>query len=469
VTDAQIITINASLQVQSAAAIDYSTLMILDCNHLSFDRSAIYSSAASYTSVVPSGSNLRKALDSAFSATPRPAQVVVGRSKGTAILAPTGVTTGAQYDFTIEVADGATLAVSYTAIVTDDEEDVATALKADIDADSNITDHVTATVVGVGAAAVLELSLVTGDDDFTLTNITSNLTVSGRATEAASDSLTEVAQTNSQWTYIMSTDHRVSYQTTLAAAATVREKPYFTSTDLEEAYAAWDGTSTPDSNDIGALMAFSEYNYVNVMYHNLADNYPEAVRVTQFTYLTPGRDNFQYQTISGFGLAQIVDGSRALNETELFNLSTKNMSTVVSLGGQSVVGGYRGTGNLMASGVKIEAIAVLIYFRQELRRRTETLLLRFPKLAMNDGDIGLFANAWSTFLDQNVSSGPGNARALEPNRPYKITVPKARDILFEDKAAGLLQNCSIVCFLDPSIDRVILDLSLTYSDPSLEI
>ena len=44
-------------------------------------------------------------------------------------------------------------------------------------------------------------------------------------------------------------------------------------TGLEEAYAAWDGTSTPDANDIGALFAFNEYDYCHAFYHNKADDF----------------------------------------------------------------------------------------------------------------------------------------------------------------------------------------------------
>lgn len=467
-TDPNITVINASLQVQSAAALDYSTVLIVDCNHLTFNRATVYTGPDSYSLTVPTGSALRKALDSAFSVTPQPPQVVVGRSKGTATLTPTSVADGSVHDFDLEVADGETVNVSYTTGTSETAEDIATGWKADIDANTDITDHVTATVVGTGADAVLTISLVSSTDDFIVSNLTDNITITGTSTEAIGDTLTEVSQFNSQWTYITSTDHTPSYQVSAAAAASTREKPYITSTGLEEAYAAWDGTSTPDSNDVGATFAFNQYNFAHCFYHNNADDYPEMARITRFTYLKPGRDNFQYQTLPGFGLAQIVDGTRALNPTELFNLAEKNISTIVTLGGSSVVGGMNGKGNRMSSGVRIETIAVLNYFRQELGRRTDTLLLRKPKLAMNDGDIGMFVNAWEYFLEDNVSGGAGDARALDPVLPYRIDVPKAKDISFEDRAEGLFENTNITCYLDASIDKVVLNIALTFRDPAQE-
>ena len=463
----QITVVNASLQVQGAAASDYSTLLIVDCNHLSLDRSAVYTGLDSYSNTVPSGSALRKALDSAFSALPKPPQVVAGRAKGKAVLAPTGVADGIDFDFTIEVEDGHSLAVSYTAGAAETAEDVATGLKADIDLDTDITDHVTATVVGTGADAVLELSLVASTDDFFLSAITDNLTVTGVASEAPADTLTAIREFNSQWTWIVSTDHTPSYQGTMAATATTLGKLYVTSTNLEEAYGVWDGVSTPDSNDIGALFAFNEYNYAHCMYHDQADSYPEAARITQFTHLKPGRSNFQYKSLSGFGVAQIADGTRALNDTELFNLSGKNISTILSYAGQSVVGGYKGTGNRMGSGTRMETMAVLVYFQQELKRKADSLLLRFPKLGMNENDFNKFRNSWQSFLDRNVSTASETA-ALDPYKPYTIEMPRPEDVSFEDRVDGILQDVKITCYLDASIDSAVINLVLTYRDPALE-
>lgn len=451
--------VNASLELTAAAAIDYSTVLIVDCNHLTSDRATVYTSIDGYSSVVPSGTNLRKALDSAFSSSAAPAKVVVGRSKGTATLTPTPVVEGADHDFTITVADGASLAVSYTVGVGEDAQDIADGWKADIDADTNITDHVTATVVGTGADAVLTLSLVTGDDDFVLESLTSNITVTAVATEAAADSITKIREINTDWTYMTATDHTPAYQMAMATQGALYQKLYVTSTDLEEAYASWDGTSTPDANDIPARFKESVNNFAHCVYHHLADNYPECVRITQFTDVKPGRDDFNYKSLSGFGLAQIADLSRALNGNELYNLEQKYASTVVSLGGVAVI-----AGNRVATGIRIEAIAVLNYFRQELKRKSDTLFLRKRKLGMNDDDLNLLRNAWATFLGANVSGGNGT-QALDPVKPYVITLPKAKDISFEDRTTGDIQG-SVTCYLDASIDSTVLNMTLTYRDPA---
>lgn len=468
--ETDIVRINATLDVSAAQAEDYSTLLIVDCNHTSFDRAAVYSTPDDYTSTVAVGTPLRAALDSAFSATIRPAQVIAGRSKGKAIITPEGVADTVQYDVTVNVAGGGTVAASYTAIVADTAEDVCLALKSDIDAVTAVTDEVTATVVGTGADAVLEITLNTDDDDFTLSGVSSNLSIRSVATEAAGDSLTEIADYNSQWTWITATDHSPSYQITMMAQAQVLQKPYVTSTQLVEAYAAWNGEDTPASNDVGAYAKFSNYSYTHVMYHNEADTIiPENVRLTQFTSKVPGTSNFQYKALAGVSLAQIVDGTRALNTTELVNLETKSMSTIALLGGNAVVAGrVTDTANRMATGVRMEAIAVLIYTRQEIARIVETVLLNRDKVALNDDDIAIFVNKIKKFFTDNASSG-GVTRAFRGDRPVDIIAPRAKDISFEDQVDGILRNFRVIGYMDPSIDSVIIDLSLTYLDPTLEV
>lgn len=460
-----IVRLNASLSVTAAAAQDYSTLLIVDCNHTSFDRTAVYASPDDY-STIEAGTPLKRALDSAFSASIRPAQVIAGRSKGKAVLTPEDVADGEQYGVTVTVTSEAVVAASHTAGAAETAEDVCTALKADIDAVTEATDEIGATVVGVGADAVLEIVFNTSEDDFILSGLTENLTLSSEATEAVADSLSAIGDSNSQWTWIAATDHTPSYQVSIMSQAEVLQKPYVTSMQLEEGYAPWNGEDTPDSNDVGAIAKFNNYDYTHVMYHNNADELQaENVRLTQFSSKKPGTSNFQYKSLSGVPLAQEVTGTTALTTTDLFNLETKSMSTTVSLGGQTVVGGrVTGTGNRMASGVRMEAIQVLIWTRQEIARKLETLLLVKDKMALNDSDINLITKTIRKFFTENASGG-GVSRAFREDRPVDIIAPKAKDISFEDQVEGILRNFTVIGYLDPSIDSVEINLNLTYLNP----
>jgi hypothetical protein len=427
----------------------------------------VYATSGGYSSTVPVGSNLRKALDSAFQASTRPAQVVAGRAKGTAILSFAMPSAGIAYDFTIATSGTTSVTASITAVENDTAELIASSLKSDLDSVSGITDEVTATVVGTGNDAVLEISLNDSDFDFTLTNLSDSVVASGRVTESEADILASILDFNSDWTYVVSTDHTPSHQLAMAAACNVLKKPYMTSTSNELAYSSWDEVSIPDAEDIGAMFAYRQYDYAHCMYHHRAEDYPETLSVTEHTFLTPGRDSFQYKKLGDFGLAQISDLSRKLSESELYNLSIKNIGTIISLGGISVKGGFNGQGARMGSGVGIRTVAIKKYIEQELLRATQSLFYRFRTLNMNNSDLNLFKQKWATFLDRLVSA-PGNSSALAPSRPYQITLPDESDISFETKVEGLLRDAKIVCYIDPSIDGVALELNFTFSDPALE-
>jgi hypothetical protein len=143
------------------------------------------------------------------------------------------------------------------------------------------------------------------------------------------------------------------------------------------------------------------------------------------------------------------------------------MTTVVYDGGQSYVGGYDGGGNRMANGVRIESVYWTDRAAQVLKSRALTLLLNKNKMGMNDNDIAMVIGSFYTWLNTQVST-IGSTYALDPIRPFKITYPKASEISFDDKVAGLLQGITITAYSDASIDKIIADLTVTFYDPSLE-
>ena len=170
-TNPNIVVVNSTVQQTGVDAGDYKTQIIIDTHFSTFDRVTSYASGG-YSSV-PTGSALRKALDAAFSPDIIPNIVKVGRSKGTAVYAPSGVADGNEYGFTITVDDAGVQTAqneTYTTGVGEDAEDIVTALKTQFDLVSAITDVVTLTVVGTGADAVLQIALDDSSDDFTITN-----------------------------------------------------------------------------------------------------------------------------------------------------------------------------------------------------------------------------------------------------------------------------------------------------------
>lgn len=468
--DNNIIRIASVLATASAQAADFSTLLIVDTNHNSLSRTRLYTST-DYQDIVPVGSPLRRALDSAFSPQIKPPFVVAGRSKGTTIVTPTTVADTTAYEFNIEVLDGAIATASYITGVGEDAEVIATALKADIDAATDVAAHVNATVVGTGADAVLEISLVDAADDYRLYGESSNLGLTHRTTEDAATSLSAITDFYPNFTYVISTDHTPAYQAAMMAACEVVRKPYFTSSALiENINTLYDGQTAPAANDVAAVAAHNNRVYTHVMYHEKADYYPEAARVTRFNQLEPGTSDFQYKELSGFGVAQhplaSVDASfnRALTTGELVNLQSKNASTIVDEGGLAVVGAYNGQGNRVGTGDRIEHVVWGIYAESILTQRLRNLKRRKNKLGMNDSDINLVKSTMESWLRTQISQ-PGLAKAINPAARWVLEFPKARDLTFEDQSSGLLRSIRAIVYMDASIDAVsVVPLTLTFTD-----
>ena len=464
-TDPRIVVVNSTITATAAELADYQTQIIIDCNHTTFDRVTTYA-AGEYTNI-PVGTKLRTALDAAFRVPVKPPVVKVGRSKGVAIYTPTGVVSGAEYGFTITTLDGHVLNETYTTGVGETAFDVVTELKTAFDLDTDITDHVTLAVVGVGASAVLTVTPVSGGDDFTMTLFTGTYTISGVASEAAGDTIAAVSDYDNSYTIITSTDHGPSYQSAMfAVAETATDKMYMTSSALSENYSVWDGLTTPALNNITGTAHFNNYQKSCVRYHHLADSiFPEMTIVSYFGWMDAGSTDWQHKAIAGIPLAQIADGTRPLNTSELIQLSNRYAPTTVNLGGQSVVGGYRGLGNRMADGVRIEQVHWGIKVAHKFRQLLATKLLNSNKVAFNDNDLNGIKGILQTYLDTQVSS-VAKTFALRADNPFTIVMPKAKDISFEDQVSGILSGIEVICYTDASIGAIDVGVNITFLNPN---
>lgn len=465
-TNPNIVVVNSTISQTGVDAGDYKTLLIVDPHWSSFDRVTSYA-AGGYTDI-PTTTKLYKALNAAFSQDLKPSVVKVGRAKGAAVYTPSAVAETKEYGFTITVKDGYSLNETYTTGAAETAEDVVTALKTQFDLDSDITDHVTLTVSGTGAAAALIISLVASADDYTVTTFTGDYTLEGTASEAAADTLEAISDVDDDWSWLVTTSHTPSYQTAMASAVeALIYKKYFTSSQLEENYESWDEVSVPDPNNVGALIVYGGYTRTNVFYDHEADTkFPEAARYSKFALKEPGRSDFQCKEIVGFGRPSFrADASQQLNKQEILNLEQNFVTTIVRQGGLNLVAGNNGQGNRMASGVRIETKYWTDRAAQVIEQRVLSLKVNKDKLGFNDDDISSIKGTIESWLDTQVST-IGSTYALDPVRPFQVIVPKYKDISFEDKVAGLLQGIQVIAYSDASIDKVIVDLNVTFNSES---
>ena len=470
--DTRNVVVQSQVRTTAAAAEDISTLLVIDTNHSSFSRVQTFTND-DYVAGTQNGTKLRAALGSAFKPEIKPAIVLAGRSKGTAVITPQSIADGVVYEFDLTTKQGDSVSVSYTTSPGDLADDVCTGIKSDIDAVTAVTDHVTATIVGVGADATLEISLVSTSDDYIIEANSENLGISYRTTEAPADLLQAIRDFNDDFTYVVHTDHTVSFQNSLDSACQIAEKFYFTSTQEAAPYTAeFDIQNAPASDDIGGLLVFKGSTHGHVMFYHTADTtFPEAARVTTFTQLEPGTSSYQVKNI-GFGIAQNPEEGRGLSVAELIRLKSRNMSTVINVGGRPVIGAYEGNGARMADGTQIWVRVWSKYAQQSVQRAITTVLLNKNALGLtNPSDLNLIRSAGESWLQTQVTSPAGKkairTRESMPNNEsnYRIVFPDPKNASFEDQADGILRASEAVVYLDASIDQIlIVPLTITYAN-----
>lgn len=470
--DTRNVVVQSQVRTTAAVAEDISTLLVIDTNHRSLSRVQTFTNA-DYVDGTLEGTKLRAALTSAFKPEIKPAFVLAGRSKGTSIIAPTNVSDGVTYEFNLTTKQNDTVFATYTAGVSDTAEDVCDGLKATIDAVTDVTDHVTTTVVGVAGAATLELGLVSSEDDYLIDGISSNITITYRTTESASNLLQALIDFNDNFTFVVHTDHTPSFQNDLDTACQTADKFYFTSTQLTAPYTTeFDIDTAPSSDDIGGLIRFKNSTHGHVMFYHTADTtFPEAARVTSFTQLEPGTSSYQVKSI-GFGIAQNPTEGRSLSVAELLRLKARNMSTVINVGGSPVIGGYDGKGARMGDGTQIWVRVWAKYAQQSIERAITTILLNKNSLGLtNPSDLNLIRSAGESWLQTQVSSPAGKkairTRDSMPNNEsnYRIVFPDPKSASFEDQADGILRASEAIVYLDASIDQIlIVPLTITYAN-----
>ena len=459
-TNPRIVVVNSTIAQTAAVEEDYKTQMIFDCNHLTLDRTSVY--AQEGYDDVPVGTKLRTALDAAFLPDLKPAIVRVGRLKGVSTYTPTAVASGKEFGLTITVADGYSLEATYTTAVGEDAQDVLTAIAALFNADDDITDHVTVAVSGTGAAAVLIITLVSGDDDYSLSGFTGDYTITGVPTEVPVEAIADILDFNSDWVFATCTHHVATYQASFAAAMQpIADKYFITSSKNAENYATWDGVTAPSTADLMSVVKFNNYTKTHVAYHHLADNFYECMLVSLYSQQPAGSISWQLKNPPSFPLALNFAQTRALNVAELLKIKAVNGSTVVRQGGFVFTGGYEGSGNRFSDGVRIEAKHWTTYASQQIRRRLLTLMINSNKIGMNIFDFNKIKNLIEDFLQTQVST-VGLTYALNPIKPFVVTMPNPRDISFEDQVDGILQGIKITAYSDASVDSIITDLTVTF-------
>ena len=446
---------NIALNTASVSRQGFGTILFVGKHNHFPERIKTYTSTKSMSDDgIPTTSNIYKAAQGAFSQTPSPTSIKIGRQETTSILTPTGVINGAEFKVTLGANDAVSAEFSYTASVpTDDEEAVVDALKVAIDADTDIAAKITTTKVGTGTAAVLQLTqTVSGTDWFTvsaLTNITESFVA--LSTETAAQTINAISSEDDAYYYFTAEDKSNTF--VLAAAAEIEAKLKYYRTSVAEV-GSYASTPTGTAAD---LLTYNYDSSSSFYHHEASTLFPEVAEIAEIAFNTTGTVTYANRIVKGISTSKNADG-RELTATQRGNLLKANIDYFARIGNAAsdpiiaVVG-------KSASGEWIDNIVTRDNMQVDIVADFTDFLIqqKTSKVPYNEKGLNQARDVLASTLDQYTTDGIHDF--IEPD--YVITISNIGDIPNADKAARILKQITFTAKLTGAIHMVEITGTLT--------
>ena len=432
-------TTTISLGTGSVSRAGFTTPLFIGDGRWFGDRVRTYSSLSEVAEDVPTDSDEYAAATAVFAQSPTVDYFKIGRRNSDVTLTPTDATENNVCSFSIEVTGGATLDVSYTVGSSEDEEDIATAFKTALDADTDVAAAITATVVGTGAAGTLSITTDTASDYFALSSFVDVDYTNDSSGEDAPTVKAAIDDADDDYYYLMAHDHTETFVLAMAAQveADAGDNPalYVVSVQDTEAYGTLN--SPADSGDILGELKDLDYNQTVGAYHHEADTtFFEVGYVGALAVYQPGKADWYNKSVAGFTAAEDADGN-LLSSTQKSNVDDRNaefLDNSSGTGGNTITR----TGKTV-SGEWIDVITSKDFLVARINEAYQTKFINAQKITWDDWSINEMRNVFTSTCDKYVSA-KNDPNILRTDDPYTITFPKSVDISSTTKAGRVLTN-----------------------------
>lgn len=194
------------------------------------------------------------------------------------------------------------------------------------------------------------------------------------------------------------------------------------------------GTST---TDIAYILSAAGYERTAVIYNADEDDYADAAWMGRCLVYDPGNETWKFKTLSSITYDD-------LTASERLNALTKNANVYISIGGVSITD--NGT---MASGEFIDIMRGVDWLTARLEERIYSRLVNLPKIPFTDAGIAIIEAEIRAVLENGVRE---NLIADDP--AYTVTVPKAVDVPFNDRADRYLPDLQFSARLAGAVHKV---------------
>ena len=441
--------VDISLNTTGISTEGFSTLLCVGAHAHTLPRVSTYTSASDMIADGFSDTDpLYLMVADAFSQTPKPSMVKVGRRQVSAVNVTVAKVTSAGV-YTVKVnslnANNETVTKTYTYTNSGGTASaIATALQNLISNDTKSV--VTATVTN-------EVITVTGKTDAAFAiEITNNMTQTVKTVdETIAETMTEITSYDNGW-YGWALADRTQENIIAAANWTETVRKLF-GTSIAEA-----GAYNPDSiTDTGYLLYNGNYYRTHWWYHKDANtDFPETAVMARCFAIEPGGETWANKKLA----AVTADG---LNDGQYQAITNKNGNTFERFRNVSITQNGK-----VAAGEYIDVIRFRDWLQEEITVNVFNALINRDKIPYTDEGIAVVEAQIRKALQLGVRRGGIAPDEYDENGNtnlgYTVEVPLAASISANQKASRVLNDVKFTARLAGAIHVVKITGSLTYEN-----
>lgn len=445
----RIVNVDISLNTTGVSTEGFSTILCVGPHLHSLPRVSTYTSADQMLEDGFSADDpLYKMVSAAFSQTPSPAVVKVGRrqvNSCTVTVAQLGATSA----YTLTVSgygdDGNVTEKTYS--YTNDEgssEDVLQGLSTAVTGDES------ALISASYSAGVLTLQAKDPSKPFAL-NASSMLSVDlGSITESVAQTMAAIMNSDSDFYGVAFTSKVQDDVLAMAEWTESAGKLYGTS------FGGDNVKNSEMTTDTGSQLKAKNYYRTFWFYHSVENEYPEVAVMARCFAVDPGGETWALKKLAGI----TVD---PLTETEFNAVTGKNGNTFELFRNVSVT-----QNGMVAAGEWIDVIRFRDWLEEEIKTNVFNLLINRDKVPYTDAGIAAIESRVREALDLGQRRGGIAPTEYDEdgnqNLGYTISVPLAANISANTKSSRKLTDMTFTARLAGAIHVVNITGSLTYEN-----
>lgn len=442
----RIVDVQIALNTAGISKLGFSTMLIAGWTPVMLDRVATVTSVDDMLEMgFAVDSEMYKAAQAAFSQTPRPRQVKLGRLNSKEYHATVKAAKNGAYTIKFKWYDTNFNVVEKVVTFTNsgtDKTAIITGLKTAANAIAGLSDVVTIT-------AVSDL-VITVKSAHVAVTVSENLGIDSVADGTITTGMTAIKAADNDFYGVVLASHYKQYILDMAAYVETQTMLFGTSTDEAGAYAQ------ASTDDVLSQLKNNEYYRTFCDVRKDASDYEESAKMARCFAIDPGGETWALKSLASVK----TDG---WTETEYTTIKNKNGNTYEKVRNISVTQNGK-----VVAGEWIDIIRFRDWLVEEIQTNVFTLLKNNDKVPYTDAGIAMVENVVRKALEDGQDRGGIAPTEYDENNNenpgFVLTVPLSSEITPTQKATRDLKDIKFTARMAGAIHTVEIKGSFTYEN-----